>query len=207
MNANAPRGHDWQRQRRAGFTLLELLVSLLLTAVFAVAAHRFCLALLQSAAVLEATSRLEEGARVALLIIARDLRDGGYGMPEGAPPLRAASADAVSLARDLDGDGDSDDTNERVGYRFDAASGQLLRQLGDAPPQPMLQELAANGLALAYYDAAGDRLPASLPLTDVQLAEVRRVDLSLILEIPHPVDRGTQTIRVSRAITVTLRNG
>ncbi len=188
-----------------GFTLLELLVSLLLTGAFAAGAHRLCLSALQAVQVLEVTSRLHEGARVALMVMARDLRETGYGLAPGRG-LREASWDAVRIARDLNGDGDTDDENERLAYRLDAVARRIQRQLGDGSPQPMLEELAPDASAFTYYDGAGAALPARSPLAPAQCERVRRIDLQLALEAPHPSPGAAPVIRVRRTTTVVLRN-
>jgi len=190
---------------RSGFTLLELLVALLLTGFFAIAMHQFCLSLLRGVRLLEVTSRLQEGARITLALMARDLREAGYGLPRDSGGVRSATWDGIRIARDLNGDGDTDDSNERLGYWFDGDGQRLLRQLGNAPAQPMLEELAPAGLAFVYYDAAGNRMPTLTPLPDDELARIRRIDLRLTLEAPHP-DSGAAP-RLSRTTTVALRNG
>ena len=63
------------------------------------------------------------------------------------------------LASDLNGDGDTDDSNERVEYRFDAARRALMRVLGGASPQPMLMDV--DSLDLTYLDANGVAVPLS----------------------------------------------
>ena len=52
------------------------------------------------------------------------------------------------MARDLNGDGDVDDANERVTYQYAADRRCLLRAQGDAPPQPLLDDLDDDGLRL-----------------------------------------------------------
>jgi len=191
---------------RGGFTLPELLVSLLLTTIFATATHQLCLSLLRGVALLEATSRLQEAGRIALAIIARDLRDTGYGLSTDTPGVRLASRDATRIARGLNNDGDTEDSHERIAYAFDRDSLRLVRQLGSAPPQPMLDDLAADGFQLTYFDAAGIPIAASEPLPPEDMARIHRIDLRLTLETPDSGSFAITPIRLSHATTVALRN-
>ena len=62
-----------------------------------------------------------------------------------------------------------------------------MRQMGNAPPQPMLNNLAEEGLAFSFYTNEGDILdPADGPLSDEDRNRLRRIDIDLTVELPHP---------------------
>jgi type II secretory pathway component PulJ len=195
------------RRHSAGTTVVELLVSLLVFSLFAVGIQQFSRTMSRGVAVLAAAAEAEEAARLGAQLIATDLRDAGFS-PTGALDngLRQAAVDAVAIARDLNGDGDSDDPGEAVGYAYAADRRALLRRQGAAPPQPLLDDLAADGLRLQYVAADGSRLDASGGLDDAQRRRVRRVDVSVTVEVPHPDPAYRQPLRGAHRATVALRN-
>jgi len=191
----------------AGFTLVELLVGVLAFALFAVGVHQFTRTMLRGVRVLEAAAEAQEVARLGVQMIAGDLRDAGFS-PTGAlgNGLRRAAPDAVSLVRDLNGDGDSDDANEAVAYQYAADRRCLLRAPGGAPPQPLINDVPDAGLRLTFIGADGTSFAAG-ELDPAARALVRRVVVRFAVEVPNPDPAGRRPLRVEQQATVTLRNG
>jgi hypothetical protein len=134
-----------------------------------------------------------------------ELRLSGYNAA-GAPlaALLAASPEEVAIQSDLDGDGDTDDANERVTYRYDATRQAVMRATGAAPPQPMLDRVPAGLFAFRYYDAHGAEL--SGVLDDAARALVRRIDIQFTVEYPSPDPALPAPLRLTQATRVKLRN-
>ena len=193
---------------RRGFTLVELLVSLLASALFAAGVHQFARAMLRGVRVLEAAAEAQEAARLGVQLIAGDLRDAGFSR-SGAlgNGLRRAAADAVALVRDLNGDGDSDDSGEAVAYGYAADRRCLLRAPGGSPPQPLIAAAPDGCLRPAPHGADGARLGGAGELDDAARAQVRRVVVRLLVEIPNPDPAASRPLRVEHEATVVLRNG
>lgn len=191
-----------------GFTLVELLVGLLITAVFAIGVQQFTRAMLRGVRVLEAAAEAQETARLGAQLIAGDLRDAGFS-PGGAlgNGLRRAAPDGVAMARDLNGDGDSDDANEATAYHYSAERGALMRSQGGAAPQPLLDAVPVGGLLLTYAGADGVPLAAVGELDPAQRARVRQVVVRLAVEVPHPDPAFSRPLRAAHRVTVRLRNG
>ena len=193
--------------RPHGFTLIEVLVGMAFLVVFGLVVHQFCTALLRGVRVLELASEAQEAARLGVQLMVDDAREAGFS-PAGAlaDGIRRASSESFAIARDLDGDGDVDDANERVTYQYAADRRALLRAQGDAPAQPFLADLDDDGLALTYLAADGAPLPGG-ELDAEQRARIRRVAVRLRLAIERRDPAFNQPIRVEQTATATLRNG
>ncbi len=191
-----------------GASLVELLVALLVFALFATGVQQFSRTMLRGVRVLEVAAEVEEAARLGAQLIAGDLRDAGFS-PAGAlgTGVRTAALDAVAVVRDLNGDGDHDDSGEAVAYRHAPDRAQLQRRLGSAPPQPLLDGVPDGGLQLTYFAADGAPLAGVGELDAEQRARIRRVLVRVVVEVPHPDPAYTQPLRGEHVSTVTLRNG
>lgn len=196
-----------RRGSDTGFSLVELLVSVTLLALFAGALHQLARGLLRGARALEIASEAQQSARIGAQLIVRELR--GSGFAPGAPlrpALGLAERDRVALASDLNGDGDCDDSNERVEYRFDGERRALMRAFGGAPPQPMLMDV--DSLSLTYLDADGAPVPLDGgAVAAAELGRVRRVDLELIVGVGLAGSGGASVARSRQTGTAFLRNG
>ena len=197
-----------RRRDRRGFTLVELLVGILACALFAAGVQQFGRAMLRGVRVLEAAAEAQEAARLGVQLIAGDLRDAGFS-PMGAlgNGVRRAAVDAVAVVRDVNGDGDSDDSGEAVAYQYAADRHCLLRAPGGAPPQPLLNDVPDGGLRLVFLAADGAPLAAAGELDPATRARVRRVVVRLVVEVPNPDPAADLPLRVEHEATVVLRNG
>lgn len=194
---------------RRGSSLIELLVSLVLMMSFAALLHTFARTLFRGAGILEAASECQETARIGVQLVTRDLRGAGFHARGGSlEAIRFATVNSVGISMDLNGDGDVTDSNEEIAYSFDAEKHALMRALGSASPQPMLSDLAADGLELSYFDEEGRLLPlGEAGLDDVDRVNVRRIDVTLRVELPNPDPAQTTPLRQEQTGTVWLRNG
>ncbi len=200
----APLGHP---DRQRGWTIVDALLSLIFLGVLATVIQSFAIASLQSLRVRQVADDLEETARIAVEIIARDIRDTGYGL-SGADDrgLRAASSTRIRLARDLDLDGATSSSSERVAYGIDDETHQLRRQLGNASPQPMVENVDPDQVVFRFLDRTGAEIATGSDLDRTQRATVRQIEIDLRLSAPHPV-RPRDRIKARHRASVGLRNG
>jgi type II secretory pathway component PulJ len=189
-----------------GWSLVDVLLSTVFLAVLTAILHGAAIASLQALRVRAVADDLDETARIALEIMARDIRDAGYGLAGGG--LRRAGPARIALARDFDLDGETSSANELVAYEVDGEARQLRRQAGNASPQPMVDNLVGDQPSFRFRDAAGDEISppgGADALDDEQRAAVRRIEITLRLEAPHPVP-GTAPIVVEHRVDAGLRN-
>jgi Tfp pilus assembly protein PilW len=175
----------------AGLTLVELLVGLAIALVVVGALAALAQTTLGTWRRTHAATTATEEALSALDQMVRDLRQAGYDpRRRAAAGLGPFAADQVTLTADLDGDGRIDTrSREHVSYRRAGRSGDLIRVLG-RQAMPLLTGLAADGLRLAYYDAAG----AEIAPGDAGAADAVRVVVVTLVTRPT---EGRAAVRVT----------
>ena len=170
----------------AGMTLVELLVGMVLG--LAGAAAMTALLRVGTAAWERAGASAEVAIEVAGAVdqLTRDVRVAGYDpAATGFTALPITASDRLELAADLDGNGSIDpDSEERIGYRWSAASGSLSRLVG-RQSLPILSDVAPGGFRLAYFDRDGARLDPTDPATGVA-TRVVTVELATATHGPRP---------------------
>lgn len=191
-----------------GSTLIEVLVALALSSVFAVLIYGFARSCLRAVQTQQARSDARETAFLALDLMIREIRQAGYGSPDPVlPRLAVAEHESLSLRADFNGDGQLDGANESVRYAADDERGTLTRASGSAPPQPVVTHLEAASLSFSYFDAVGVELNTGISGLDaVQRAAVCRVDVAFTIAVPSRDPFIEESTRVTVASTVALRN-
>lgn len=192
----------------AGWTLVDVLVSMSFIGLLATILHGFATTSLHVVQVRQVADELDETAQIALEIVARDLREVGFGLPAALDGgLRRAAPRAVQIVRDLDFDGETTSSNERVAYILHPETGQLRRQLGAAAPQPMVDNVDVEGSGFRYFDDAGDEiLDDGDELESADRRRVRRIDINLRLTAPHPAPGRRERIVAFHSTSVAPRN-
>jgi hypothetical protein len=196
----------WTQQH--GASLVEVLVSTVFLSILMAISYSFARAALMAARVQAVKSDAQETTVMALDVMARELRMAGFSAAGVAlQALRAAGADHVEAAMDLTGDGDTDDSNERIAYSYDSDTHQLRRATGGASPQPFIGNVAPSGFQLLYFDAVGAEIPSgSTGMTSEQLVQVRRIDVALQLQFANPDPNVAAPLRAAVSTSVCLRN-
>jgi hypothetical protein len=192
----------------SGMTVIELLVGLGVLSVLGAMLASFLHVSVVASRVLAARIDAQETASMTVDIVGRELRMAGFNA--GGPPvpaLRDAAADRVEVAADFNGDGDVDDMNETVAYSHNADRSLLMRATGGGSPQPWLRDVPAGGFRVTYRDADGRILPVGVGLSAEQRDSIRRIDVELAVEVPHPTGQGSPPVRAAATTSVHLRNG
>jgi Tfp pilus assembly protein PilW len=201
--------------RRSGFTIVEIVVSLASALVVLAAAGSFARS--QSRA-FEREARhfaLRETVRRVLDTISRELRGAGFapvsGSFDGASGgLTIAEATRIELRADLHGaaSGDppdgavDDDSDERIGFLLSASRGSVSETVG-RQSQPLTVDgmVPTNGLVFRYFDPCDVEIPVPSGggLDAAGRARVRRIAVHFLAQQP-----GGDA--VAAATTATLRN-
>ncbi len=189
-----------------GLTLIDMLVAMLLFSIVASILQSFATSSMLAIRTRQVADDLDEHGRIAVAIIARDLRDTGYGLTDRADRgLRLATPTSVAIVRDLDLDGRTASANESVAYLIDRASKRLRRRLGRGGAQPMADNVDPSGTVFRYRDGDGNLIGDDAPLDEAQRAVVRQVEIALRLTAAHPLGE-RDPISVDHTISVALRN-
>lgn len=175
MDMARENGRQERDARRAGMTIVELMVALVLFAVVAGVVFGFLTESRRSYTSTRQKAQYQQGLRAVMSLVTREVRSAGCD-PTGAGFERIAIADGTSFRcrMDLNGDADVVDTNpdEDVTYAFNAGTGELSRTVGGVATV-ILRGL--TNVTFNYYDDAGNLL-AGVPLNATQRADVRSVD-------------------------------
>ncbi|MBD3162571.1 MAG: prepilin-type N-terminal cleavage/methylation domain-containing protein, partial [Candidatus Eisenbacteria bacterium] len=166
--------HRSTRSRSGGFTLVELMVVVVVTAVVAVGLYQVLFAGRRSHDVNKNAVEMQQNARIAISSLADDFRHVSYGKDPTQPSIRYAGPDSIVFIADIvsdtdgaevisyhlhpDGDPDTPNPNDTILMKSVADSGGTLLY---ATPQSY--GIAQNGLSLSYFNGGGVALPNPVP--------------------------------------------
>jgi type IV pilus assembly protein PilW len=180
-------------KRQSGFTLVELLVTIAMFSIFAAAAMAILIPLSRSYTETDVASSAQQVVRMAVEVIANDLRLAGldplqqlqgtdaYGLPLAG--FQEAGATSVRFTCDRVADGDEEangtidnDNFENVNYYYEAATQSLNLRLYSGSPVQTTQQLVNNvtELLFRYFDEDGNETG--------DLEDIRSVQISMTVE-------------------------
>ncbi len=167
---------DGADARRAGMTLVELMVSLVIFGIITAVVFGFLAESRRSYTSMRQKAQYQQGLRAVMSLVTREVRSAGCD-PRGVnfETFPVASASQLRCRMDLNADTDIVDTapDEDVTYAYDAGRGELSRTVGGAATV-ILRGL--TNLSFRYYDNTGTLL-AALPLSATDRVRIRAVDL------------------------------
>lgn len=211
-------------RNRRGATLIEQLVSLLLSSVIIVFLYGFFRAELFHLTTRELKTATLQDARGALDIIARDLKNAGSWARGRVPPevggnddprgdgdavcnrIYAASRTLIHIQMDLNGNNTCADTDprENVVYELTGPTSlcpgpTIIRRNGDC----LIAEVTTNpaGRLFTYYDEAGQELG-----DHPSLAVIKVVKIAFSTETRHPDPKVGGKLSSTLSTRVHLRN-
>jgi type IV pilus assembly protein PilW len=154
------------RRTDQGFTLVELLVSMVIAGVVSAAIYSTYHTQQKSYMLQEQLTAMQQNLRAAMFYMAREIRMAGLDPTRSANfGVTNATSDRFSFTLDKNRDGDIA-TNERVVYALDDSDDELV----DKDNKTVAENIDA--LNFVYLDASGDPLADPVPLTDIRSVEV-----------------------------------
>ena len=168
-------------KREKGFTLVELLVSILLTSIIMGAIYSVYRVQTHSAKVQESRLEAQEYARSALDMMVREVRNAGYAPTGAACAVVTADVQTLRFNYDANANGVCTDADEDITYTYDPAGcaagfGDVTRN-GAANP---LTNCNVTSFDLRYFRQDGTEL--SRPVIAADLPNIQRAQITLTVQ-------------------------
>ena len=186
-----------------GLTLTELLIALALGLFTIGAVYGVYLTQVKRQIVQEDVLAMQQTARAALDMMAREIRMAGYD-PMGVNRDADSSNDFHGLSyhptelrirADLNGNGIFTDSNESIVYLYDDATSTLRRKVGGGGRQPLADQIEA--LTFSYRDALGH---PTTHTPSIRAVDVRVTAPSAHADSQFPENEGYRTFTLRSRI-------
>lgn len=172
-----------------GFSLVELMVVLVLTAIVTIVIYRSYLAMQVGVEVQDQESDLHQSLRVGMDRLTRSLRTAGYklfeaGAAAATPGFVAADTASVRFTCDHNGDGDLLDSDangdlsadEDLTFQLDGNNNLTRTDNNAGTTDTIIPNVSA--LNLVYLDRNGAVMPT--PVSAATLDEIRTIEVTLV---------------------------
>ena len=155
--------------REQGFTLVELLVAMAIALVVIGSISSAFVSQRKTFAAQEQVNEMIQSARAAMDIISREVKMGGYD-PTGAGIVGVPySSSQLQVVADLNGDGDTSDSNESIIYTYDGTYFQIDRNTGGGA-QPLAENI--QSFTFTYWEGDGTEVTAAADEDDIRQIEI-----------------------------------
>lgn len=186
---------------------MELLVSLLLTAIIMTAVYSVYRVQTHSAKAQESRLEAQEYARSVLDMMVREIRNAAY-TPTGAAcaVVVSASSQSIQFRYDANADGDCSDSDEDITYTFDTTgcTGSLGNITRNGSGNPLTNCNATSGFDLRYFKQDGTEL--SRPVSGGELVNIQRVLITLTIQSLRPDTEFGGQLTTTMTSNADLRN-
>lgn len=194
-----------RKKTQQGFTLIELLIAMGIGLVVLTSLSNVFISQRKTYDTQEQVSEMIQGARAATEIISRELQKAGYD-PTGAgivgiPYIDDQSDTQLEIRADLNGDGDTSDSNEIIIYKHDSGNLEIDRETGGTN-----RTLAENIQAFEFRywsnkDDNGDGQIDEVTSADHE-DDIRQIDIKITARTSKPdPNYGYRTNTLSLYIT------
>lgn len=184
------------KSEQGGFSLLELLITMVVTLAVLVAASTLLASSLRTRTRENARSDALASAQRALNIMSREISNSGYGLSDNGIVVADSAADSIRVRANLNNDADLNEVDEDVRFILQTANGEIVRY-DNSTPASARSILATNitSLTLKYLNVAG---------TEVSADNAERISIELLVNLPAgPEQPASNVYLVSQ---VALRN-
>jgi len=208
----------------AGYTMLELLVSLLIVTLLLAGLYSVLFQTQTSFEAQQIAMTLRQESRIVMNGMTMELRMAGFDVGNLPEMITSASAGRLTFVADIDGGSPEPPCDaaienaaaggaERLTYRLQGTD--LLRSVDcwngsawsrDSVEQPVARNVLSNGPLFRYFDDAdSELLPGRSGLTPAQRAAVHSIAIAVELQDPTVIP-GKPVATFSARTRVTLRN-
>ncbi len=200
------------RRTSHGFTLTELLVTMVIVAVTGLAGLGYYRSQMRVLSTHSATLEATDKVRAAMAFVSRELREAGYDRNAtalttiGFKGIRYAGPNGIWIEFDQSGSGAidpnaADPYAESIIYSYDSTNRQILRTVAGVS-QTLVEDVPAGSFTFQYYDAAG------IPLAMDTAASLSPVPAGYP-SVPSPVSQaltggGTQMVSAANRDLIAL---
>ncbi|MDA3835846.1 MAG: PilW family protein [Spirochaetales bacterium] len=170
----------------SGFSLVELLVTLLLTSLITTGIFSAYRAQSANYVLQEQVVEMQQRVRAGMDMVTMELREAGYDPGvTGNPGITAATATSVTFTLVADDDGETNDGNtivdepneeKTISYNFDDTADSLIRTIG-SKSRDLIEDVEL--IELLYFDEDGGSL--TLPLSATGLKSIRSITISILV--------------------------
>jgi type IV pilus assembly protein PilW len=179
--------------KESGFTLVELLIAMTIGLIILTALSSTFLMQRKIYDVQEQVAEMVQTARAAMDMMSREIRMAGYaptgcvpgGTMQRSDPTGAKfvgipyDANNLQIYADLNGDEDTDDSNEGITYTYDAANLQIARNTGGGD-QPFAENI--QSFTFDYLKADG----VTKVTTTADNDKIRQIQLTITVRSAKP---------------------
>ncbi|MDY6952927.1 MAG: prepilin-type N-terminal cleavage/methylation domain-containing protein [Thermodesulfobacteriota bacterium] len=195
---------DGKTQAR-GFTLIELLIAMAISAIVLSAIVSAFVVQRKSYGALEQITEMVQTARAAMDMMGREVRMAGYD-PKGVGIIGIAyNASKLQLRADLRGDGktsgpdgDTNDPNENITYKYYETTHQIKRKTGRGHFQPFAENIQA--FTFEYLNGDGH---VTTKTTDIRQIEITITARTSRPDPNYPRNNGYRTYTLASLITAS----
>lgn len=153
--------------RESGFTLIELMASIAISGIVLGAITATFISQSRSYDVQEQINGMQQGARASMDMITREVRMAGYNTNSGLS-FDGITYDTtqIRVLANLDGDGDTGDTNEDIIYSYDAVDDVIERTTGGTT-ETLVENIDA--FTFQYLDGSGTATTTTADIRQMQI--------------------------------------
>jgi len=201
-------GNGVRREGEKGFSLVEVLVAIAMVSIFLAAAMAVLTTLTRSYTATEVTSDAQQVVRMAVEVMANDIRLAGLDpLGTAGAGMKEASATSIRFTCDRVAEGDSEasgyienDNFENIQYYYEAATRSLNLRLYSGAPVQTTQQLVNNvtNLRFRYFDQDGSETSTLSAIRSVQISMTVREDAGT----EGPIERSYSTRVLCRNLGV-----
>jgi len=182
--------------RQTGFSLIELLAGILISAVILASLYSVFFSQQQAFSAQEQVAEMSQNIRAAQDLMTREIRLAGYKTSTSAfSGIATATSNSIRILADLNQNGDTADENEDITYTYNSAAKQICRNGVGLP-------VADNITSLSFQYTLKDETVTSAP---ANLADIRKITVSITARTTHP-DRSGGYRSIILSFDVTPRN-